>query len=221
MKKLVLLALAVVSAAMFALPAVAAAGEPETDCPGGAATCSFTTSGEALTWTTANGTTINCTSSTGTGSYTSKTTGTIGLTYSGCKESVFGTSCGTSGVIKTSTAVFHNVYTADNKTSPGLLITQPAAGTFASFSCGGGLLTVSVTGNVIGSLESPGCGSEAELWPLNFTESAHGNQTLKQVTGTGSAFDLLAHLNTGGTQTTAVAATWKIKFTGKAKLTCI
>jgi hypothetical protein len=221
MKKLMLLALAVVSAAMFALPAVAAAGSPETDCPGGAATCSFTSSGGASSLTTANGTTVNCTSNTGSGSYTSKTGGTIGLTFNGCKESVFGTSCGTSGVIKTNTAPFDNVYTADNKTSPGVLVTQPAGGTFANFSCGGGLLTVNVTGNVVGSLESPSCGSEAELWPLNFTQSAHGNQTLKQVTATGTSFDLVSHLNVGGTQTSAMVATGTVKFSGKAKLTCV
>jgi hypothetical protein len=227
MKKLMLLALAVVSAALFALPAVAAAGAPETDCPAGAATCKFTSSGTASSLTTANGTTVNCTANTGSGEYTNKTTGTIALTFTGCKDSIFSSSCSTSGqaagTIKTNSAVFHNIYTTDNKTTPGVLITQPSSGSFANFACGAGFLTVNVTGNVIGSLETPGCGAEAETWALNFTQTAHGQQTHKQITGTGTSYDLISHLNTTAEpQTSAMVATGSVKFlTGKAKLTCV
>jgi hypothetical protein len=221
-KKMMLLATALTALAFAALPAVASAGTPETHCPGGSASCAIEISGGISEWTrTSNSLHIECTGLAGTGTM-GTTGGTIVLSFSGCKEEFFG-KCGTvssgSGVITTTTLPYDNVYTADNKTSPGVLIT-PAAGTshLMTFKCGDGTHVVSGNG-LIGSLSAPFCGSSAATLGLSFSQSSKGHQTHRQITGTGAIFDLTDNfsLSTFGTNT---APTVKVAGGGSISLTC-
>jgi hypothetical protein len=199
-KKMMLLATALAALAFAALPAVASAGTPETHCPGGVASCNITiTGGKAELSKTSTSLKVICSSSSGSGVMGTKG-GSIALTFHGCGDNLFGLPCtssgSSSGTIKTTTLPYDNIYTTDNKSTPGVLIT-PAAGSshFASFSCAAGLNVVSGNG-VIGSLSTPGCGGSAASLTLGFTQSSNGHQTHKQVTGTGTIFDLTSESST-------------------------
>jgi hypothetical protein len=216
-----------VIAAFSALPALASAsGSPEVRCIGVA--CGGITIENNITKTTSttDGTTVSCTSSTGTGNYSTPTSGTLSQTFHGCKTpSFFNATCTTpgqaAGTIKTGTSVFHNVYIDPNKTTPGVLITQPAAGPYTTATCGG-FLHVEVSGNLIGHLESPACGGSSTAFKLGFAATSHGQQKYKQLTTTGTIFDLTAKVNGGAATTAAVNAGGTITFGGKtATLTCV
>jgi hypothetical protein len=102
--------------------------------------------------------------------------------------------------------VFHNIYVTDNKTTPGILFTQPAIGPYTTFTCAG-FSHFEMLGNFIGDLESPPCGAAAtkEL-KLGFRATSHGQQQYKQVTGTGPIFDTTWKLNGGAAETAAIEA---------------
>jgi hypothetical protein len=234
-KKTMLLALAVVSAAMFALPAVASAGEWKMDCPGGKATCAFTTSGGHAELRAVEEPTITCTGNTGEGTVSEGgTTGTFALTFTGCKAVGFvpcNTSGAGSGVIKVASSVSHNVYLEDNKTKLGILVTPATTTIICS-----GLSSIDVTGSVIGELQKNGtekvepaaCNEEKEKFDVNFTNLA-GNEKTQQwelITKTdtikGPFYDLSASTEPSGTAKTATEiAKGTIAITGgKAKTTC-
>jgi hypothetical protein len=221
-KKMMLLALAVVSAVMFALPAVASAGSPLVEC-GGVACGKFTSHGGTSVLSTTSGTTVTCTTNTGSGSFTSTTTGTIKLTFSGCKESIFSTSCNTSGqasgVVVTTESVFHTTYLTDDKKTPGVLVTPGANEHFSSFECAGGFSNHVVKGNgVMGRLTAPPCGgtSATKSLTLSFEDTAHGAQTYKQITGTGTIYDL----NDNGT-TASMEAEGTVTLASNPTITCV
>jgi hypothetical protein len=194
-KKMMLLATALTALAFAALPAVASAGTPETHCPGGSPTCniSIASSTSSELSRTANSQGIACSSFSGSG-VMGTTGGSMALTFHGCKETLFKSSCGTSaagtGTIIFTSLPYDNIYTTDNKTSPGMLVT-PAAGSshFTSFKCLDGTHTVSGNG-LIGSLSAPACGGSSASLTLSFTQASKGHQTHKQITGTGTVFDL-------------------------------
>jgi hypothetical protein len=214
-KKMMLLATALTALAFAALPAVASAGTPETHCSGSPSpTCEIEISGGAAELTrTANALKIQCSSMTGTG-VMSTTGGSIALTFHGCKESLFKTTCSTSstsapGTIVVTNLPYDNIYTTDNKTSPGVLVTPTASTShFASFTCINGSHTVSGNG-VIGSLSAPKCGEAAASLTLGFTQASQGHQTHKQITGTGTIYDL----EEGGS-TAAQVGSGTVKVTG-------
>lgn len=220
--KLMLLSLGVLALVFAALPAVASAGEPVIDAK--AFPLKFTSTGNHAELRAANEPTITCTANKGEGEYTSSTTGKITLTFTGCKETVFGASCTstglTTGTIKTGTSVFHNTYLTDAKTTPGVLVTPPTGGVFATFSCG--LFTVTVEGNgIIGHLESPKCGATSNTGTLNFTATGSA-QTFKKVTGTGTEFSLTSKTGTSGTPVTAAeVAEGTVTFAEAVTLTCV
>src|SRR5690348_459389 len=97
-KKMMMLALAAVSAALFAMPAVASAGEWDTENSLGQVV-----TGQEFTISkvtnpvleSANGDRVTCTGLTGSGKYDvgSSKTGTITLDFTGCTENTFGTTC--------------------------------------------------------------------------------------------------------------------------------
>jgi len=213
---------ATVAMALAALPAAASAGEPEIHC-GGAVCGAFTTTSGATALSVANGTTINCTSTTGAGQYTTKKTGTVALMYHGCfTPTFFNTACTSPGqpvgTIKTNSSVFHNIYESVGKTTPGILTTAPAIP--LTFTCGG-FVHVEVTGSIIGDLESPGCGGSSKELKLSLAATAHGQQQYKQVTTTGTIFDLDVKLNGGAAQTAAVTGTGTMNFGAAATITCV
>jgi hypothetical protein len=212
---MMLLALAAVSAAMFSLPAAASAGAPEIEC-GTVACGAFTAHGNTGTLASTNGLAVECTASTATGNYASKTIATIKFTFTGCRDEIFNVPCSntaTSGKVETTTVEIRNIYTTDNKTTPGILI-RPDVVHFATFTCG---FKFEVTGNgIIGSLTSPTCGKSATSYTLSFSQASKGHQTHKQITGTGTIFDLSTNGNTS-----SMSGTGTVTFGSSATLTCV
>jgi hypothetical protein len=213
--KIMLLALAAVSVVMFALPAIASAGSPEVSC-GGAVCGKFTSHGLHSELTAVGEPEITCTSNSGAGEFTTKTTGTIALTFHGCQTQFFGfpVTCtssspagGSPGTIKTTSSVFHTTYVTDAKTTPGILVTPGTNEHFSTIVCGG-FATITVKGNgVIGHLVAPSCNAVAtKNFTLNFGVDASGTQQYKQVTGTGTAYDLKGVTGNGTTTTSAMKA---------------
>jgi hypothetical protein len=223
-KKMMLLALAAVSAVMFALPAVASAGEWKIDPAG----VGFKIAGGEAKLSTSGGRTVICTSNSGEGSYDagSQTTGTISLIFHGCTSA--GTACTTTGqtsgtIISTPKLPFHNVYLGDGKTTPGTLITGTGETKhLAEFKCGFGLVSITVTGSVLGHGEE-GCDeTEQEKRKVNFESPSHGVQKFTTVTNTGpTVYDLHSLVN-GTVETSAQSGTGTLTFIGsKTKVTCV
>jgi hypothetical protein len=220
-KKMMLLALAVLSASLFALPSAASAGEWKFDCPNGTATCAWTSAGGHFELRIVEGPTITCTGSTGSGTATNEgTTGTFAATLTGCKSLGFfscNTSGSASGTVKIPSSVWHQVYLDDSKTRLGVLETP---GTYTII-CSG-ISSIDVTGSVIGEL-AEGCNVESQTFNLNFRASTGNEKTQQweQVTKTGSFFDLSATTEGGSPQTAAMVSSGSFSFTaGKAKTTC-
>jgi hypothetical protein len=192
MKKMIVLALAVASVAMFALPAVASAG---TWHLGGSFPAAFTFKGGTATWGTAGGTTIHCGSVSGAGSYANSTSGTMQLTFSGTCQTAgpFGpvhcTSAGqAAGTVRTEVLPIDNVMLHNNV--PGVLVTPNANGRVAHFVCGG-LITVEWKGNgILGKITKPACEAISTEATVDFNATAHGKQEYTQVTTTGTVYNL-------------------------------
>jgi hypothetical protein len=213
-KKMMLLALSVVSAALFALPAIASATPAHIDkaenftVAGGAAAVLETTTGE----------TITCAAGvTGSGSFENTTTGTINLKFHKCTTVVFGfkVACTTSGepseTIATTALPFHLIMIAAN--TPGVLITPNASGSFAHFACAGVNKTVEGNG-VIGTITSPKCGVASKTATLSFAQGA--TTGLQQhTTYTGVNY----HLESGGNKASQTA-TGTITFAAARTITC-
>jgi len=220
-KKMLMLALTAISAALFALPAVASAGAPEVDLSKGG---HFTVAGGHSELKTVGNKVTTCTSTTGTGEWLNKTTGSLQLTFHGCKELTLGTTCKTTSgdTITADNLTFHTIYTTDNKTSPGILITPPNGAPFATFTCAGGLIHIVVTGNgIIGSITQPPCGGTSNTATLNFSQT-NGVQQHRQITGTGGLFTLSSDLNGGAAEHAGMNAEATMTLTeGAGTLTCV
>ena len=225
--KMLLLALAAVSAAMFALPAVASAGSPVIDPASGKFPLTFTSAGGHSDFRATGEPAITCTSKTGTGRFTSGTTGEIALTFHGCMTSFFGfpTSCNSagqpSGTIVINPSVFHNIYVTDAKTNPGILITPPSSGVFTTLICGSFAKTEVKGNGIIGEVTAPRCNAAAQKTAtLNFT-AAGSSQNLKKVTATGTEFSLQSATEGGSTVAAAEVAEGTVTYSENATLTCV
>jgi hypothetical protein len=196
-KKIILLALAAVSAVIFALPAAASALTPLHVVPKPEGT--KTAHGGAGVLRGSFGT-VSCKSSTGAVTYTTTTTGTLTQTFKEC--SGFGAPCTTkgqaSGVIVTTTLEFHLATVKDittGATGPGVLVTpgKDASGNphFATFECLGITFVVRGTG-LIGTITNVACGASSSEPNLVFSPSAAGSnvQTHKRVVGTETDYNL-------------------------------
>src|SRR3954451_13668341 len=134
-KKIMLLALTVVSAALFALPAMASANELHVE---GATGKAFSGNGAGGNIQATGEPTITCTKTESAGTFTSETTGNENLTFLSCSANILGIalSCnsvfGAAGVIETS-QVFHLV-TIGTISKPGILLTP----SFPTIICGSG-----------------------------------------------------------------------------------
>jgi hypothetical protein len=226
--KMMLLALAAISAVMLVVPAVASAGEPQVDSK-------LLNEGKALSFTSKGGfselratgePSIACTSNEGTGKYNTKTTGEFELTFKGCTTSFFGfpVECHSTGqannVITTGTSVFHNTYLTDAKTTPGILVTPPTGGVFTTITCAG-LSSIAVGGNgIIGHLESPKCGGSSTTGTLNF-QATGSSQTYKKVTATGTEYSLKATTSGGSAVAAGEVAEGTVTFAESITLTCV
>jgi hypothetical protein len=204
-KKIMLLALMVVSAAAFALPSMAMAeDEPLHVVPKPTTTSTIT--GGASNLTDTSGRVVTCREVNGTATWETSTTGSLSLTFSN--------NCVAFGIfpcesIPVSGTTFHLV-TVPSKAA-GILLTH--SNPWAKFSCSG--QSVEVTGNgLVGTITSPACGSESSTATVKF-EGTSGVQKHKKVEGTTTEYNLLSN----GVQA-AMTATATINLGNKAKLEC-
>ncbi len=230
MKKLMLLALAAVSAMLFALPAAASAETWQIDWNGGnhAAALKFKTKSGVVSLTTTAGDTVTCQSSTGEGQYNSTTTGSTSLLFHSCKSS--SAPCTTAGqptgTIKANTLSVHNFWVNKHGVrTRGILLKPPVGGDFATFKCTifGIGPEITVTGNgVIGEVElTAACNTAANVAHLNFQSSQAGHQTITKLwnTGTSTVWDLTVDKD-GAPSTASQDGTGTIEFTIPATATC-
>jgi len=212
-KKMMMLALAVVSAAFLALPALASAQEIHLE-PGEA----FTISGPGCEIRASGEPTITCTSITGTGNFDagSTTTGSLALDLTGCHTAVFGftASCksegaATSGTVATG-GTFHLI--TNSSGVPGVLITlNPTIITAA------GINPLTLFGNLIGTITSPVCGGSSKSVGYSFTATG---STQNHLTYTGSNYDLRVKTGSGEERTAAFVANYTATASNAAKLNC-
>ncbi len=211
-KKILLLALSAISAAMFVLPALATAGEWSLDPANGSFPVAFNLASIGNTVpVTADGSSLKmtCTSVAGAGQQTTATTSSeVTLTFSNCTENLFGSKCTStgqaSGSIKTTDLIGHNVILEKGPPEVRGILLTPNAGHFASFICGGGLVSEVINGNgIIGEMTAPTtCGAVQKTATVKYESPATGTQKWTQVTTTGTKFALTSSQN-GGAATTA------------------
>jgi len=123
----------------------------------------------------------------------------------------------TEGKIETNTMATENVYIEPNHETPGILVT----GAFVTFNCiGFGKKTV--TGNIIAHISAPNCGSFQSTHTVTFPTIGAGQQQYRQVTTSGTQYDLISNPDDGSTYlTTAYLGTLTTSYSGnKVKLTC-
>jgi hypothetical protein len=210
-KKIMLLAVAAVSAVVLALPAMASAMLPLHT----AKIQKSTVSGGAATLSKTGGTTVTCEKTTGTSTATTTTTGNLTLLFHGCKSSgITCTSPGqTAGTIET-TALTYHLLTLTNK-EPGILVTpNGSTGVFAHFSCS--FLSFTVEGNgVLGTITSPKCGVASSTATMSFKALGVGVQQHTTVEGTATKYQL-----TSGGQNAAQEVTTTVTSPEADTLTC-
>lgn len=164
---------------------------------------------------------VKCSSVDVSGTWTTDTTGEIKNTFTGCKVlSIFScTSTGQStGTIVTGTLPFHLKYIAGFTKTTGVLITPPANGIFAQFSCAGGLATAEVKGNgVIGHVSAPACNESSTNATIGLTASGT-TQTYTKVEGDTTVYGLT---NNGKPASEEATATTTLAEGATGQLTCL
>jgi hypothetical protein len=195
-QKLMLLALAVVSAAALALPA----GAPATEIHLTNVT-KFSGTFNGGTLAAKEEPTIECgelSHAEGTVS-AGGTTGTISLDYTGCRAIGF-FFCQTAGAplnntIRTSGSFhFIKIRNSTLDTVPAVLITPE----HTSITCAGFEKPNTITGNVIGTITSPECGGSSKKMSISFNSNSGPTQEHKTNT-TGISYNLTSQTGTGGT----------------------
>jgi hypothetical protein len=220
-KKLTMLGLAALGAAMLALPAAASAGNWHLEPSDGSLTGpNITIAGGAPTFSLSNGTIFKGTAITGTATFdtSSTTTGSIpaGLKFTGVTFSSFpcNSSGQPSGTVVTTPLTFH-LEKIDTET-PGLLLTGNA-GHVMTFTCAG--ITFVVNGNgILGDVTNK-CNEEIEKGTLDFQATSSGQQKYKQVTTTGTIFDW-TFTSGSGSNTMAMESTLSLTLSKKSKVNC-
>ncbi|HYQ79792.1 MAG TPA: hypothetical protein VEP91_11855 [Solirubrobacterales bacterium] len=191
-KKMMVLALGVVSAAFFALPTMAFAETLHLS-----ATTTFSIASSATTnLTTTEGPSISCTSTTGSGTFSTTTGGSMSLLIHGC-TSVF-LACTSAGQSSgTVAASFSFDLITVSAGSAGILLTPSSSEeitgqkVFSEFSCSG--VTIHTFGKgLIGTLSSTLCSGSVSTATVSFASSSAGHQNDK--TYTGNTFDLSSDL---------------------------
>jgi uncharacterized membrane protein len=222
MKKSMLLATVVAALVFSSLPSLASAGEFIADCETGP-TCSYTVAGGAAAFGGTSGETTSCTGVSGNGTVTSgSSTGTVTLIFTGCRETVtfFRFSCSntsTAGKVETTALVTHNIYIDPSSSTPGVLLT----GVNVTYNCAG-FAKRTVTGNIIGHIENPNCGTFQASHKVTFEAPSHGQQKYKQITTTGTMFDLIRNDDTEGEyETLSATGTGTATYNqNRVRLTC-
>ena len=203
-KKTMLLALAVASVAMFALPAASSANELHL-------TNVSSFEGDTTAGTLVGGRTITCETGHVAGTVNAGgTTGSITLDFTGCHTTVFGftAKCRTAGspldnTIRT-TGTYHLITTETTvPPAPAILTTTDTV----TIVCAGISNTV-VHGSVIGMITSPACGVASKTMTINYAADPNNSATQAHETWTGKKdYDLTATTGEGGESHTAVLTT--------------
>lgn len=190
-KKMMLFALSVVSAALFALPAVASATPAHIE---GLADSAFTVHAKEGSLSTTSNETVFCATTTGSGELETSTTGSLNLEFHGCKaKTIFGditctTHPSSSGTILAKGLTFHLFSPGKSGEKGTILVTQnDETKEYASFTCGGLNKTVEGTG-LVGTVLAPDCDTESETATLDFNATAHGVKSHATITGTTYTF---------------------------------
>jgi hypothetical protein len=211
-KKIMLLALAVASVAMFALPAAASAQEIHlegiTSFSGTAGAGSLTAEGEPI---------ITCESGDVSGTVSAGgTTGEISLDFTGCHTTVLGftAKCRTTGsaldnTIKSS-GVFHLITISSGV--PGILVTPVVT----TITCAGISNTVT-GGNIIGTITSPACGAKSKSMTTKFVAAG---SVQEHKTYTGSTFNLTAKTGEGAAKPAGLVSTATVTSEKEGTLNC-
>jgi hypothetical protein len=187
-KKIMLLVLAAVSAAVLALPAMASALVPLHTSK----LQTGTVSGGAFTFSKTGGTTVTCETTTGTTTSTTTTTGTLVLLFHGCKSS--GISCNSTGqpagTIETTVLTYHLLTLTEKK--PGILLTpNESTGVIGHFTCS--FLSFTWEGNgLLGTITSPECGKSSTSSTWSFKATGLGVQQHTTVEGTATKYQLIS-----------------------------
>jgi len=212
-KKIIVFALAVVSAAFFALSAMASAQEIHLE-PAEA----FSISGPGGELRAAGEPTLTCSGLGGSGQFdtASTTTGSLTLDYTGCHTAQFGftTTCksegaATAGTIATG-GTFHMITITSG--APAVLLTTNSTVLVCA-----GISTMTRTGSVIGTIISPKCGESSKTLTISFTGT---ESTQSHLTYTGSKFDLSVKTGTGEEKTIALVETTTNIQANAGKLNC-
>jgi hypothetical protein len=198
-KKMMVLALAVACAAVFALPAAASAQTAHFSV-----TTSFSLAGGGGTITSASGSSIACSGIAGSGAFSTTTSGSASLLISGCSSAGFSCSnTGTAGQIALSYSFNTIMVSAGTSTGKaGILLTPTGITTltsstqelaekklFTEFSCLG-FISIKVYGNgMIGTIEQA-CNTSSSTFKLSF-ESAVTKGTQQDLEWTGKKYDLI------------------------------
>lgn len=179
-KKIMLLALAAVSAAVLALPATASALVPLHLNPTPEGPQQIDGNG-IVVFSTTGGSTQSCQGFAGSATFDEGgTTGSMSLTFSKC--TILGSTCD----VATTTLPFHLITLPGEH--PGILITANN-GHFANFSCF--FFPLEVTGNGwIGTITFPECGQTGNEATIAFNTTAHGVQEHTTVTDTETVYAL-------------------------------
>jgi hypothetical protein len=193
-KKMMLLALAVVSAAAFALPAGASAAEnhlTNVTTFSGTVGAGTLTAQEEPVITCGDATNVNHVNGTVSAG---GTTGTLEMDFTGCHTSVFGftAKCRTEGsaldnTIKSS-GTFHLITV---NSSPGILVTPVHTTVICA-----GISNTTVTGNIIGTVTSPKCGATSNSMTISFGATG---ATQNHKSYTGGTYNLTSQTGTSGT----------------------
>jgi len=159
----------------------------------------------------------------GNGTFENTTTGTMKLTFGKVNSSTFGDCASTAeghsrasgpGTVTTTSLPFHLITTPTG--NPAILITSNN-GHFASYTCGGIGIGVTVNGNgIIGTFTAPACGGTSATATLSFTQTA-GVQNHKTYTGT--TYNLTSTI-IGSASETGMTFSATITFGGARTLIC-
>lgn len=218
-KKFMLLALTVVSAAFFALPAFASAEEIHLENGTGT---EFTVEGPPGALKAAGEPTIACQKTSGSGKLTSDTTGEVTLDFLECSTTIAGAkvNCKSSGAATNNTIKTSNIghLITISTGQPGILVTPP----FPTIICGTGLSErkLQVTGEgVIGTITSPTCGNSSTEITLSFKPNGAGTAQ-EHLTYTGKTYDLQVTTETATHVTGILEGHATLKSAKSLKLVC-
>jgi hypothetical protein len=191
-KKSMLLAAGALTALAFAaLPAGASAEEMLEHCSAAPCEGVVQSTGSAVL-TDDGGARVECAKATGSTPQIAATASTaeVVLTFDECNNDCNNEGAGTRKII-TNVMTGHLItFTKGNPATAGVLLT----GVNVTFKCAFGLVTKTVTGNIIGTITNPECGKAVTHHTIVFSQTGFGQQT--DMTYTGSTFDLLTNNTT-------------------------